>query len=247
MMGLRLGNRTVPPSWIQLSAIMVTVFKQLNLGAIINDPISDVLIHSMGALGMYTWREHVLDPGELWAQIQLKIEQLSCLFNVTGGALKLEKCWWYLMDYNYVDGEQTYTDIVPRDLFITNPDGTKSPIKQEEVTVSKKTLGIYNAPAGGNKGHLDHIKEKATTWVNKMTNGHLPSHMAWVAYRHQLWPGLRYCLGNMTNDIKPAATLLNKADYRTLNVLGTLSNVTKGLRKIHTTFGGFRMFDLLME
>jgi hypothetical protein len=70
MMGLGHGNRAAPPSWIQLSAIMVTVFNQLNLGAIMHDPISDVLIHSMGALfvdntGMYTWREHILDPGEL--------------------------------------------------------------------------------------------------------------------------------------------------------------------------------------
>jgi hypothetical protein len=60
MMGLGQGNRAVPPSWIQLSAIMVTVFKQLNLGAIMHDPISDILIHSMRALfvdntDMYTW------------------------------------------------------------------------------------------------------------------------------------------------------------------------------------------------
>ncbi len=73
MMGLRQGNRAVPPSWIQISAIMVTVFKQLNLGAIMHNPISDVLIHSMGALfvddtDMYTWLEHILDLGELWAQ-----------------------------------------------------------------------------------------------------------------------------------------------------------------------------------
>ncbi len=69
---------------------------------------------------------------------------------------------------------------------ITNLDGTKSTIKQEEVMVSKKTLGIHNAPAGGNKGHLDYIKGKATKWVNRMTNGHLPSHIVWVAYRHRL-------------------------------------------------------------
>jgi hypothetical protein len=50
MMGLGQGNKAAPPSWIQLSAVMVTVFKQLNLGAIIHDPISDALIHSMGAL-----------------------------------------------------------------------------------------------------------------------------------------------------------------------------------------------------
>jgi hypothetical protein len=102
----------------------------------------------------------------------------------------------------------------------------KSAIKQEEVTVSMKTLGIYGAPAGENKGLLDHIKSKATTWINRMTNGHLPNHIAWVAYRHQLWPGLRYGLGTMTNDIKLAARLLNKGDYKTLNVLGILSNVT---------------------
>jgi hypothetical protein len=35
MIGLGQGNRVVPPPWIQLSAIMVTVVKQLNLGAII--------------------------------------------------------------------------------------------------------------------------------------------------------------------------------------------------------------------
>jgi hypothetical protein len=72
MMGLDQGNRAAPPSWIQLSTVLVTVFKQLNLGAIINNPISDVIIHLMGALfvndtDMYTWREHIMDPTELWA------------------------------------------------------------------------------------------------------------------------------------------------------------------------------------
>jgi hypothetical protein len=63
-----------------------------------------------------------------------------------------------------------YADIVPRELYITNPDGTKSLIKQEEATVSKKTLGIHDLPAGGNAGHLDHIKMKAAIWVNRLTN-----------------------------------------------------------------------------
>jgi hypothetical protein len=80
-----------------------------------------------------------------------------------------------------------------------------------------------------------------------MTNGHLLSHIVWVAYRHQLWPGLQYSLGTMTNDIDPAAKLLDNVDYKKLNVLGILHNVTKGLRKIHTTFGSFGLFDLATE
>jgi hypothetical protein len=51
----------------------------------------------------------------------------------------------------------------------------------------------------------------------------------------------------MTNDIDPPAKLLNKVGYKTLNVFGILHNVMKRLRKIHTTFGHFGMFDLSAE
>jgi hypothetical protein len=186
MMGLRQGSRTTPLLWIQLSAVMANVFKQLKLGAIISDPISNTLIHLMGALymddtDMCTWREYISDPGELWKQTQIEIEQWSCLLNATRGALKPEKCWWYLLDYTCTDGKWTYADIVPRELLIMNPDGTKSPMKQEEVTASKKTLSIHDSPVGGNEGHLTYIKDKATQLVTRMTNGHLPSHIAWFA------------------------------------------------------------------
>jgi hypothetical protein len=80
-----------------------------------------------------------------------------------------------------------------------------------------------------------------------MKNGHLPSHVAWIAYKHQLWPSLRYGLGTMTNDMEAAEKLLNKTDYRTLNILGIFRNVTTGLQKLHTTFGGFGLFSLPTE
>ncbi len=68
--------------------------------------------------------------------------------------------------------------------------------------------------------------------------------MAWVAYKHQLWPGLRYSLGTMTNDIEAADKLLDKEDCRTLNILGVVRTVHHGLQKLHMAFGGFRLFNL---
>jgi len=66
-------------------------------------------IHTMGAcfvddIDLYTWKEDTLDPGEVWSQAQLELEHWSCLLNATGGALKPEKCFWYLLDYECVDG-----------------------------------------------------------------------------------------------------------------------------------------------
>ncbi len=67
------------------------------------------------------------------------------------------------------------------------------------------------------------------------------------SHRHQLWPGVRYGLGTMTNDLEVTDNLLHKEDYRMLNVLGVVRSVTKGLRRLHTSFGGFGLFNLLVE
>jgi hypothetical protein len=50
MMGLGQGNRAAPPLWVQLSAVLVNVFKQLQLGALLLDPITLEMIHTMGAI-----------------------------------------------------------------------------------------------------------------------------------------------------------------------------------------------------
>jgi len=50
MMGLGQGNRAAPSSWIQLSAVLVNVYKQLGMGTDLHDPITGERIHSMGAM-----------------------------------------------------------------------------------------------------------------------------------------------------------------------------------------------------
>ena len=46
-----------------------------------------------------------------------------------------------------------------------------------------------------------------------MKNGHLPAHMALIAYKLQLWPGLCYRLGMMTNVLEATEAIFDKDDY----------------------------------
>jgi hypothetical protein len=163
------------------------------------------------------------------------------------GLSNQKKYFWYLRDYMCKDREWSYAKMVLRKLFIINPDGSRSTIMQEDMTVSKKTLGIHDLLAGGNEGHLKHIQEKDSRWTSRMTNGHLPHHMAWVVYRHQLWLGLQYGLGSMINDIEEAENALQESNYMMHNILGVACIVTKGPRKLHTTFGGFGLFSIPTE
>jgi hypothetical protein len=96
MMGLGQGSRAAPSSWIQLSAVLVNVFKQLNLGSMITDPVTAKTIHTMRAcfvddIDLYTWREDIVDPGGVWNQAQVELEHWSCLLNATGGGTKARK------------------------------------------------------------------------------------------------------------------------------------------------------------
>ena len=51
----------------------------------------------------------------------------------------------------------------------------------------------------------------------------------------------------MTNDLEAADSLLHNKDYRMLNVPGVACSVTKGLRRLDTTLGGFWLFNLPVE
>jgi hypothetical protein len=131
MMGLGQGNRAGPPLWIQLSSVLINVFKQLNLGALIQDPITVEMILSMGTLfvddmDLYMWCKEILNPGDLWCQTQLELEQWSCLLNSSGGALKPEKCFWYVLNYECKDREWTYVDTLPRELSSPTPTEQKA-------------------------------------------------------------------------------------------------------------------------
>jgi hypothetical protein len=48
-------------------------------------------------------------------------------------------------------------------------------------------------------------------------------------------------------DIEPANKLLDKEGCRTLNILGVVRTVHRSLRKLHTMFGGFGLFNLATE
>ncbi len=51
----------------------------------------------------------------------------------------------------------------------------------------------------------------------------------------------------MTNDFEAADSLLHNDDYRMLKILRVVCSVIKGLRCMHTTFGGFDLFNLPVE
>jgi hypothetical protein len=103
IMGLGQGSRAATPSWVQVIAVLVTVYKQLGLGGYITDPLSHEIIHTMGAVfvdntDLFTGGKDSAKSTKPWRQTQTNVNQWNNLLHATGGAFKPEKkssvfCW----------------------------------------------------------------------------------------------------------------------------------------------------------
>ena len=250
--GLGQGNKGAPASWLQLSSILVWCFKAANYGCHILDPISGALIYTIGCLfvddtDLFIWKDGLMSGREVWLETQDAVRMWASLLCATGGAVKAAKSFWYLLDYDCVDGEWIPMEMVQYDVFVPMPDGSEEKLRQYDIHHSEKTLGVFDSPAGGSAEHLKDVSERVESWTTRMKNGDLPASMAWTAYNLQLWPSLRFGLGTLTNDVEAADELLSSYDYIMLPFLGVVRTIKKGWRKLHTTFGGVGLFHLPTE
>ena len=109
------------------------------------------------------------------------------------------------------------------------PDGYSDVLDQHYVTHLKETLDSQSYPLGGSEDQLVISRKTMESWcINKMTNGHLPSSLAWLSYRRQLWPGISYGLGMLTNDIEATETLFDKCGFIILSIPGVYRNIKIG-------------------
>ena len=166
MMGLCQGNGAAPASWLVLSSVLVRILRQLGYGTRIRSPISRVLLDIMGVLYVADTDLMIMDeciryPYDLWKESQEACMAWGKLLIATGGTLKPEKCFYYLLDYEWQeDGSWQMIDMVDLpSLTVPFPNGTDAKIEQLPVTEAKKTLGVWTNPAGICSKQLAVIRE----------------------------------------------------------------------------------------
>ena len=86
----------------------------------------------------------------------------------TGGCLKPEKCFWYILDHECCEGEWVPRELVNWELLIPMDDGSQRPSFSLSPHENRKVLGVKDCPAGGNATQLATIKEKVKEWMNRM-------------------------------------------------------------------------------
>ncbi len=96
--------------------------------------------------------------------------------------------------------------------------------------------------------HLNQVVvKKVGKLVNKLKNTHLPIHLAWKAYKYQLWPGARYGIPTLANRKDKVDSIMHKLEFEMLSFLGVNHHIKSEWRHLDREFGGIGLFNLTVE
>jgi hypothetical protein len=145
--GMCQGNTAAPASWSLISAVLIAVYKSFGHGAHFTTAISGKKHSTAGVwyvddTDLFTMNSQLITK-ELWKEVARSTEDWTELLTVTGGSGKGEKCFGYLLDYEWDDTGQWYYAPVPdMELNIVLPDGSREGIALLPADAARVTLGI---------------------------------------------------------------------------------------------------------
>ena len=153
-------------------------------------PISGEIIDFMGKIyvddrDLLTFPLEEYSVGAVMKRAQTNLGKWSQLLNATGGALNPDKCYWYLISYVCNEGIWEYDkDGSSHILSIPLPDDSRQQITQLPVSELKKMLGVWSSPDSSDAKHLQKVMVgKTRTWVSRIRDSNLPTHLVWKSYR----------------------------------------------------------------
>ena len=181
-MGLGQGNGAAPPGFLAVSTLMNNLYcrqghgtefvgawarNAFMLAAVLYIDNSDLLHMAKG----YSTDDEFL------ASNQSATNDWAGLVHATGGSLKPQKCFWYMLGWRWVNGVPRLKKLcrLPQTpLTIPQPDGTRVAISLKDVSDPEKKLGVFTCPNGDFSHHVDHCCTVGFEYAAKLATRNLP-------------------------------------------------------------------------
>ena len=115
---------------------------------------------------------------ETYARLTRLSQQWERLLFATGGALCLNKSFWYLISWTWTKtgtAKPTTAALAPGVLSLTSGYDTNSPIEvpRIETTSTYRTMGVRISPSGETKHTFAYLRSQSTTFATKISSSAL--------------------------------------------------------------------------
>ena len=152
---------------------------------------------------------HLQDVAQKWERI---------LYS-SGGGLKLRKCFWYLVYWEWVDGHPQMMPLISRSLAMISLTKSHIPgymvIKRKETWEAMCTLGVRVAPDGNYRKEAQFLWTKANTFAAHLLTLNLNRMDTFIFHRSTYTPAMTYSICLMTL----SRTQLNKIQSKAISAI----------------------------
>jgi hypothetical protein len=174
----------------------------------------------------------------------------EALLSYSGGALNLQKCSWYVMFWEWIEGQPRLRPLQSSDPDVLLTQG-KAPerhsIRQTSPDDATRLLGVYLSPTGDFSVHLRHLQTKAETYASRLTSPRLTATDIRTFHRAIYVPAMTYSLPAIAIDEEAFAPVQSKILVNILNGLGVARTIPTAIRHGPIAMGGLDLMDLRTE
>ena len=191
------GNGAAPTIWAVLSSTIFEILHAEGYGTSFMFALSRGLFQLCGF--SYVDDCDLLHIGDdvivVAAQLQKMLSMWDELMEVNGGAIAPDKCWWYLAEFVWKEGQWKMNDAGEAvDLQVRDKDGKVWSLTYLSVSAAREMLGIRLAPDGNQDAELVAMQEKVRRWTDHIIQGGLDWGTTWVALKTTISKSLGYAL-----------------------------------------------------
>ena len=245
--GVLQGNASGPTIWALISTIIFEILHKRGFAVQICNSISKQLFYLVGFAYVDDCDliQSGSTPQEVLGSMQELINSWGSLMEVTGGALSVDKSWWYLVEFVWKKGKWVTRDAcLDMDLIALSPQGVPVSLKRLHASDASEMLGVWLAPDGGKDKFIKVQKQAALNWATKIKSGHPTQLEAWQALHTTITAKLRYPLPACSLTESECKSIMYPALKSALPKAGIASNIVGKIRDGPLEFGGAGVLSL---
>jgi hypothetical protein len=137
------------------------------------------------------------DNGNTIQALSILAQHWERLLFSTGGAINMQKSFWYLMAWTWKNGIPNLTPIskAPGEINLTSgASTTHHKVPRIDIKDSFRTLGIYLSPSGSQTKQVQILRQHSNHYFTAITASTLSSEEAYCSYMQYLYPKIIYPL-----------------------------------------------------
>jgi hypothetical protein len=255
-MGLTQGSCASPPVWTAISTMILLAYRRAGHGVLMRTAWSGLAlliaailyVDDTDLLHMNSDRE---DTTLFLRRVQAALTLWAKLLQATGGSLKPEKCYSYVLSYVFSRGiarlrtKGELQSLQP--LTIPQNTGPPVPIRLKDCREASETLGMFTSPIGDGEAHLRKMLLRATTWSESIRSSTLHVRDRWHSLYTQLFPSVRYGLVPLMTPPTEVESAFMGWYYHLLPLLNVNRHITRDWRWLPSAFQGLGLPNMGIE